>query len=118
VDVPLMQTVGTTYPAAAEAALRAIDGMWKARGVIDYSQRGHITADLRIASLSQWGDMQNQIAGINTITGVNVVAMNISYARLSIAYIGSVDQLRDALDMSGLGLANRGGQWLLTANTQ
>jgi hypothetical protein len=118
VDVPLMQTVGTTYPAAAEAALQAIDSLWKARGVIDYNQRGRITADLRIASLSQWGSMQNQIAGISNVTGVSVVAMDINYARLSIAYIGNVDQLRDALDMSGLDLANRGGQWLLSANAQ
>jgi hypothetical protein len=115
VDVPLMQTVGTTYPAAAEAALRAIDDMWKARSVIDTSQRGRITADLRVASLPQWGQMQGQLAGIHNITGVSVVAMNMSYARLSIAYVGNVDQLRDALGQSGMTLAGRGNQWQISA---
>ena len=31
VDVPLLQTVGTTYPAAAQAAVRAIEDLWKTR---------------------------------------------------------------------------------------
>ena len=31
VDVPVLQTVGTTYPVAAQAAVRAIEDMWKTR---------------------------------------------------------------------------------------
>jgi len=38
-DIPLLQTVGTTYPAAAQAAMRSIEDMWKTRNVIDSSQR-------------------------------------------------------------------------------
>src|SRR5689334_4168689 len=34
-DIPLLQTVGTTYPAAAQAAIRSIEDMWKTRNVID-----------------------------------------------------------------------------------
>jgi hypothetical protein len=115
VDVPLMQTVGTTYPAAADAAVHAIEDLWKSRNVIDYSQRGRITADLRIVSLPQWADVQNQLAGVNNVTGVTVVAMDMAYARLSIAYIGNIDQLRDAMGASGLTLTSRGGQWQLSA---
>ena len=117
-SVPLMQTVGTTYPAAAEAAVRAIDDLWKARSVIDYSQRGRLVADLRIPGLAAWANVQNQLAGITNVTGVTLVAMNMSYARLQIGYIGNIDQLRDAMGVSGLNLANRGGQWLLSASAQ
>ena len=116
VDVPLMQTVGTTYPAAADAAVNAIEDLWKARNVIDYGQRGRISADLRIVSLPQWADVQNQLAGVSNVTGVTVVAMDMAYARLSIAYIGNLDQLRDAMGASGLNLTSRGGQWQLSAS--
>jgi hypothetical protein len=115
VEVPLQQTMGTTYPAAADAAVRAMEDLWKSRNVLDYSQRGRLTADMRIVSLPQWAQVQNDLAGVTNVTGVTVVAMDMAYARLSIAYIGNVEQLRDALGGAGVTLTNRGGQWLLSA---
>lgn len=113
VDVPLLQTVGTTYPAAAQAAVRAIEDLWKTRSAIDFSQRGRLTADVRIASPQQWGDIQAGLAGTGNVTNVTVTAMTIGYARLQIAYQGGMDQLREALAGEGLTLTNRGGQWML-----
>lgn len=113
-DVPMMGTAGNTYPAAAQAAISAIEDLWKARTAIDYSQRGHITADVRLASLAQWGQMQSQLSGISNITGVQLVAMNTGYARLTLAYTGSPDQLREAMGGAGLNLASHGGQWMLS----
>ena len=113
-DVPLLQTVGTTYPAAALAAVRAIEDLWKIRTALDFSQRGRLTADVRIASLQQWGDIQTQLSGVSNITGVTVTAMDINYARISIAYVGGLDQLRATLAGAGLVLTGRGqGQWML-----
>lgn len=115
VDVPLLSTVNTSYPAAAQAAVSAIEDMWKARSAIDYGQRGKLTADLRLTSLSQWGAVQNQLAAVSNVTAVQLVAMTTGYARLNLAYVGSADQLREAMTGAGLTLANRGGQWMLTA---
>lgn len=115
-DVPLLQTVGTTYPAAAQGAVRAIEDLWKTRTALDYSQRGRLTVDVRIASLAQWGDIQSQIATVNNITNVTVMAMDIGYARLTIAYVGGLDQLRETLGGAGLSLTGRGqGQWTLAS---
>ncbi|HVV27228.1 MAG TPA: hypothetical protein VHC40_04615 [Rhizomicrobium sp.] len=117
VDVPVLQTVGTTYPVAAQAAVRAIEDMWKSRAAVDYSQRGKLAVDVRIASLAQWGEIQSRLAGIGNVTGVTVTAMDMGYARIVIAYIGGADQLRDALAGAGLALSSRGGgQWMLAAN--
>jgi hypothetical protein len=112
-EVPVLQTVGTTYPVAAQAAVRAIEDMWKTRSVIDFSQRGRLTADVRIASLAQWGEIQSALAGIGNVTGMNVTAMDMGYARINLAYQGGLEQLRQALAGSGLILSNRGGQWTL-----
>jgi len=115
-DVPLLQTVGTTYPAAAQAAVRAIEDMWKNRSAVDFSQRGRLTVDVRIASLEQWGGIQAQLAQIGTITNVTVTAMDIGYARLTIAYVGGLDQLRETLAGAGLALNGRGqGPWTLAS---
>ena len=113
VDVPMLQTVGTTYPAAAQAAVRAMEDLWKTRSAIDFSQRGRLSADVRIAGLEQWGEIQTALGGISNVTGVTVTAMNINYARINLAYMGGVEQLREAMGAAGLTLTNRGGQWML-----
>jgi len=113
VDVPTGQTLGAAYPAAAIAAANAIDDMWKSRTTIDPSQRNRITADLRVVSLSQLDEVQGALSGLSQVTEVKLTAMNLGYARMQIAYMGSADQLREALAGARLSLTNRGGQWLL-----
>jgi hypothetical protein len=113
VEVPLVQTVGTTYPAAAQAAMRAIEDLWKNRSVIDSSQRGRITADVRIVNLAQWAEIQNTLGSMSNVTGVQVTAMSMNAARINLAYQGGLDQLREAAGGAGLSLINRSGQWTL-----
>jgi hypothetical protein len=112
-DVPLMGTVGTTYPAAAQAAVHAIEDLWKTRAAVDYTQRGKLNVDVRIASLAQWGEIQTSLSGIGNITSMTVTAMDINYARIQISYGGGLEQLREQLAAQGLTLTNHGGQWSL-----
>jgi hypothetical protein len=113
VEVPMLQTVGTTYPAAAQAAVRAIEDLWKTRTVIDFSQRGRLAADVRIASLAQWGEIQTALGQISNVTGMTVTAMSVNYARINLGYQGNLDQLREAVGEAGLSLTKSGGQWTL-----
>src|SRR5215469_3616473 len=62
VEVPLMQTLSTTYPAAAQAGLNAMEDLWKARSVVNYNTRGTLTADVKLDSLSQWGAIQTALS--------------------------------------------------------
>jgi hypothetical protein len=112
-EVPMNGTVGTSYLAAAQAALAAIDDLWKARVTVDPNQRGRLTADMRIDNLQQWGDAQAALAGVPLVTGVTLVALDPGYARMVIAYTGSPDQLRAALGAAHLALTGRDGQWML-----
>jgi hypothetical protein len=116
-EVPMTGTVGTTYPAAATAALAAIDDLWKSRVTIDPGQRGRLTVDMRIANLDQWGEAQAALTGTPLVTNVTLVAMDTGYARMVIAYNGTADQLRDALGAAHLTLTNRAGQWTLAAGS-
>ncbi|MBI1329870.1 MAG: DUF2066 domain-containing protein [Alphaproteobacteria bacterium] len=104
-----------SYGDAAKATAAAIASAWKMRSAIDFSQRSRLTADVAIESLPQWGQMLQKLSTIPTITEVNVVAMNMGMARVSLVYAGSADQLRDALSQASFDLsAKPGGGWTLT----
>jgi hypothetical protein len=112
-DVPYVQGPQTTFPAAADAALNAITDMWKQKVAVDFSQRGKLTADVRIASLSQWASVQAALASVPNVSSVSIVAMDIGEARITIAYLGTIDQFRDALGQASLVLTSSGGEWVL-----
>lgn len=107
--------VATAYSGAAAAAANAIDDLWKTRTTVDPAQRGRITADMRISSLSQWNEAQTALAGVSQVTGITLVAMDTGYVRMQINYMGTPDQLREALSAARLSLTSRGGQWLLAS---
>jgi hypothetical protein len=114
VELPLMQTVSATYPAAAQAAMAAIDDLWKTRAAVNVNARGTLIADVQVNSLEQWGAIQTALSGLENVTGVQTVAMDVGYARLSIAYQGSQEQLREAMSGQGLTLSGRPGAWIIT----
>lgn len=116
VGVPLLPGgAAATYSSAADAAVRAIEDMWKAHPA-GSSSSGHLTAEVKIASLAQWSALQTQMAAIPNISGMNVVAMDIGEARVAIAYLGATDQLKDALLAQGIILAKSGGEWSLSVS--
>lgn len=115
-DVPLLPGgAAGTYSSAADAAVHAIEDMWKARPV-ETSQAAHLTADVKISSLGQWGALQAQMSTVPNVTGVNVLAMDIGEVRVSIAYIGSSEQLQGALSAQGISLTRIDGEWSLSGS--
>lgn len=116
VDVPLLQGLQSTYPSAADAAVRAMDEMWKNNKVVDYSQKGKLLADVRITSLAHFAALENAIAAVPNVSGVNVAAMDIGQARLAISYMGSPEQLRASLAQAGITLTQHGTSWQISAN--
>ena len=70
------------------------------------------TADVRIASLEQWGEIQTALAGIGNVTGVTVTAMDMNYARINLGYMGGVEQLREAVGAAGLTIGPFAGRLL------
>ena len=73
-------------------------------------QRGTLIADVRVSSLAQWGAIQTALAGVDNVTGVQVMAMDIGYARLSIAYQGSPGPVARRHERQGFTLSGRAGR--------
>ncbi len=117
VDVPMAPGgAAATYSMAADAAMHALEEMWKAHSAVDFSQTGHLTADVRIASLAQWGGLQAQMATVPNVSGVSVQAIDIGEARITLTYLGSTDQLREALSAQGISLTSHSGEWTLSTS--
>ena len=116
VDLRMAQGgAASTYAAAADAAVHAIEDMWKTHTAVDFSQTGHLTADVRIASLAQWGALQTTLATVPNVAGISVLDMDIGEARISLSYLGTTDQLRTALAAQGIALTGHGGEWTLSS---
>ncbi len=115
VDVPFYQTAYTAFPSAADATVAAISELWKQRTAVDYSQKGTIAVDVRAATLEQWSSLQAQLGTVANITSVRVDAMDIGDARVTIGYLGTLDQLREGLAQASLQIvsADNNGEWLL-----
>ncbi len=56
------------------------------------------------------------MTSVSNVTGVSVVAMDIGDARVSVAYIGNMEQLQDALSARGISLSKSGGEWVLSGS--
>jgi hypothetical protein len=113
-DVPLLPGgAAGSYSSAADAAVRSIEDMWK-NNPAQISAAGHLTVAVRFSSLGQLSSLQSQMTTVANVTGVNVVAMDIGEARLSLTYLGSTEQLKGALGDQGISLAKNGGEWSLS----
>jgi len=113
-EVPILQGAPSTYPAAADAVLRALDELWKNQKAVDFNQKGKLVVDVRAGSLAQFAALESTLSGVPNVHGVSVAAMDIGQARLTIYYIGTTDQLRDALAQAGLTLTGKDGVWQLS----
>jgi hypothetical protein len=117
-EIAYVQTALSTYPAAADQAMSLIAELWKQRTAVDFGQRGTVTVDVRVGSLLQWASVQAAIATVPNVTGTRVVAMDIGEARLTLNYLGTMDQLHVALSQANLQLSNSNpatntGEWTL-----
>jgi len=117
-DVTVPGNPPGTMGAAADAASAAIATYWKSRSAIDYGRRLKLTADVHVSSLQQWGDVLAKIGTVSTVTEVNVNAMDIGLAKVTLTYVGTTNQLHDALAQAKVDLTPKtGGGWTLSVQT-
>lgn len=115
-DVPLLKGgAAGTYSSAADAAMRGIEDLWKNHPA-EFAAPGRLTADVRISSLTQFAALQTRMMSVANVTGVRVEAFDIGEARVSVAYLGGTEALKDALSSHGVYLTRSGEGWTLSAS--
>jgi hypothetical protein len=113
-DVPLVQNnVTQTYPAAADEAVHGIEDMWRQKAPVDLSVKSNLIADIRIASPGQWSTIQTAMGMIASVRDVTVVAMDIGMMRVAVSYLGTPEQLHDALVPVGVTLTKDETGWTI-----
>jgi len=110
-EVPLQRNPTETYPAAADASLKAIEDMFKAKAAIGVGAKNRLVADLHITSLEQWATLQNAMTSVANVSGVQVDAMDIGLVRVTVSFMGTSDQLRDSWAPVGVSLSKDGDNW-------
>jgi len=110
-DVPLQQSLSQTYPVAADTAVHAIEDMWRQKGPADFTSKGALMADVHVSSLAQWITIQSAMGSVANVREVSLVAMDIGLVRVSITYLGTPDQLHDALVPVGVSLTKGDTGW-------
>ncbi|HEY1614410.1 MAG TPA: DUF2066 domain-containing protein [Rhizomicrobium sp.] len=104
--------------AAADAAASAIADAWKAHAAVDFGKRTRLVASVHVETLEAWSQTLQKLASISTVADVNVAAMDIGEAKVAISYVGTQEQLNDALGRAGLVLSSEEGQtWLKSSST-
>lgn len=112
-DVPMLPGgAAGTYSSAADAAVHEIEEIWKHPPEV--APTGRLTADVHVSSLAQWGAFQTDLASVPNVSAVDVKAVDIGAARIAITYLGTQDQLREALADQGMILTRVGGDWMLS----
>jgi hypothetical protein len=115
IDVPMLPGgAAGTYSSAADAAVREIEEMWKTPP--NFAQVGHLTANVHVTSLALWSALQSGVASAQNVSAMTVEAMDIGEARVAITYLGTADQLRQALADRGIVLSKAGGDWILSSS--
>lgn len=112
-EVAMPLTAQGAYPAAAEAAVRAMDDLWKSRSALDFAQRGRINVEVSMPSLDMLATLQRHLGEMPNISGATVMALDIGAARFSLSYQGTLEQLREAFAQGGYSLVQDGGVWHL-----
>jgi hypothetical protein len=97
----------------ADAAAKAIIESWKSRAAVDFSKRSKLLASVRFDTLEEWARTLQRLEAVQTVNDVNLVAMDIGEARVSISYAGSPEQLTEQLARAGFALSNESGEWRL-----
>lgn len=103
------------YTAAADSAVKAMEDLWKNRSALDAAQRGHLSVDVAAPSAETFNALQKSLVGLQNISAVTVVALDVGAARLTLSYLGTVEQLREALAQIGYTLNRVGEDWRLDA---
>jgi|SRR5579871_615222 len=110
-DVPLLQNLSQTYPTAADEAVHAIEDMWRQKAPAEFSTKGNLLADVHVSSLAQWITIQSAMGSVANVRDISTLAMDIGIVRVSITYLGTPEQLHDALAPVGVALTKSDSGW-------
>jgi hypothetical protein len=111
--------VDSALAAAADKLLGEMEGKWKwlrARPYQPQAAAQSLSVSVAFASLGQWNEIRGRLVQTPGISGVDIATLAPGGAVVKVAFAGSLDQLRAALQRNGFALTDLGGTWVLQPN--
>ncbi len=98
---------------AVTEVIGQVEEAWKSTNVLDFRQNGTLVARVPAASLRDWLQVRDRLAGIPAVRASRLVSLGRDGARVEIRYVGDPGQLRLALAQRDLDLEGSEPDWVL-----
>jgi len=98
---------------AVELGTDIINDKWKLKNLLDLKDSNVASFTIPIASLGDWLLIEERLNNIFLISGFDIVLMALDEVRISVNYVGKVEQLNRALTQAELRLINEDGELVL-----
>ncbi|MGI9481859.1 MAG: DUF2066 domain-containing protein [Hyphomicrobiales bacterium] len=111
-----LETAGV---AAARAFNLAVQDRWKNENLVTYRQSSETASAnvLKLAvplrSMAEWNIMRSRIQATTGVGRIDVNSLSARGAVISVAFAGSLNELRNSLYQTGFSLQQVGGTWVL-----
>lgn len=83
---------------------RELENTWKSRNIVDFSREDRISVLVPIAGMGDWLAVRKRLSGMARVQSINVARMSREEAEIDLGFVGSTEQLRNALAQQGLEL--------------
>ena len=99
--------------ATADAAAQLLAQDWKETAAVDYSRRSQIIADVMFNGPQDWTSIRQALTNVRTLSGMNVLGISATEARIELSYFGGPEQLGVAMAQQNLNFGRVRGSYLL-----
>ena len=98
---------------AAASLVRAVEETWLNDTALDFAQQATLDAAAPLRTLQDWVRIQKRLKETPMIQRVDVQAMSVEGAQVTLHYLGTPEKLALALSQHGLSLTQVAGSWRL-----
>jgi len=103
----------SNFVATADAAAQLLAQDWKETAAVDYSRRSQIIADVMFNGPQDWTSIRQALTNVRTLSGMNVLGISATEARIELSYFGGPEQLGVAMAQQNLNFGRVRGSYLL-----
>ncbi|MBK8907645.1 MAG: DUF2066 domain-containing protein [Rhodospirillales bacterium] len=103
----------TVLARAADAVSASLQEQRPGETVIDSGQSGVVTAVVPVTGLPDWLSVRTRLERIPMIQEMDVILLTRREVRLNLHFLGSIEQLAEALRASALDLVRDGDMWIV-----
>jgi hypothetical protein len=113
VEVPPAEEEGAALSAAVGRVIAAIEDDWKRQTLVRAEPLSAVTVAVPLVDLAGWVQIRRQLTALPEVRSVQVDAFGQTDARVTLAFVGGLEQLMAAVERVGLSLAQENDGWHL-----